>query len=273
MMPFGRCSPFTRLLICVAPAAFSASTRLGCSLSTTSGVGRSMWSASCGIRFSMYPLFISCASVPLVPLTPRLVMLSLAASNVHGVFSKSPSDDKYPVPSVGGSDTASWNKDRLDGISVTFKVVADAFKGKGLAQSELSSNSVALVEKSGRTCHLRYLALLDHREDASNVFSNDPSGSDLVNAAEHVRPEVAVIRLAASLPGITEGLTRKSSSENVDSSAPFCEVCCGDVFIRFCVRVPIVEHGTPEWVYLAVEEVLPPEHRCRHLGAAYAAEY
>lgn len=174
---------------------------------------------------------------------------------------------------MGGSDTASWNKDRLDGISVTFKVVADAFKGKGLAQSVLSSNSVALVEKSGRTCHLRYLALLDHREDASNVFSNNPSGSDLVNAAEHVRPEVAVIRLAASLPGITEGLTRKSSSENVDSSAPFCEVCCGDVFIRFCVWVPIVEHGTPEGVYLAVEEVLPLEHGCRHLGAAYAAEY
>ena len=155
------------------------------------------------------------------------------------------SDDEHPVPSVGGSDTASWNKHRLDGISVTFKVVADALKGKGFSQL-VSSNTVERVEKSWRTCHLRYLALLDHREDSSNVLSNNPIGSDLVNAAEHVRPEVAVILRAASLPGITEWLTRKSASENVDSSSPLGEVCCGDVFITFTVWVPIIEHSPPE---------------------------
>jgi hypothetical protein len=120
---------------------------------------------------------------------------------------------------VGGSDTASWNKDRLDGISVTFKVVADSLKGKGFSEL-VSSNGVTLVEKSCLTCHRRYLALLDHREDASNVFSNNPIGSDFVNAAEHVRPEIAVICRAASLPGITERLAREPSCEDVDPAPP-----------------------------------------------------
>ena len=173
---------------------------------------------------------------------------------------------------MGGSDTASWNKHRLDGISVTFKVVADALQGKGLSQL-VSSNTVERVEKSWRTCHLRYLALLDHREDSSNVLSNNPIGSDLVNAAEHVRPEVAVILRAASLPGITEWLTRKSSSENVDSSSPLGEVCCGDVFITFTVWVPIIEHSSPERINLAMEQVLPAEHGRCDFGASYSAEY
>jgi hypothetical protein len=69
--------------------------------------------------------------------------------------------------------------------------------------------------------HWRYLALLDHRCDSSNIFSHDPIGLHLVNAAEHVRPEIAVILRASSLPGITEGLARESSRENGDPSAPF----------------------------------------------------
>lgn len=54
-------------------------------------------------------------------------------------------DDEHSVSSVGGSDAASWNKYRLHGISVTFKVVADSLKGKGLSEF-VSSNVVTLVE-------------------------------------------------------------------------------------------------------------------------------
>jgi hypothetical protein len=141
---------------------------------------------------------------------------------------------------VGGSDGTSRNKHRLDGISVTFKVCADALQGKGLSQLILSSNVVNLCEKRGWTCHLRNLALLDHREDASNVFSHNPSGLDFIDGAIHARPEVAVILRASSPPGITEWLARKSASEYVNSSSPLGEVCSCDVVITFCIWVPII---------------------------------
>jgi hypothetical protein len=173
---------------------------------------------------------------------------------------------------VRGSNGASWNKHRLDGISVTLKVVADALQGKGLSQS-VSSNSVCLVEQRPLSLHSRYLALLDHREDSSNVLSHNPTGPDCVDAAEHIRPEVAVILRASPLPGVTERLAGKAPCEHVDLSPPFGEVCCCDVFIRFCIWVPIIQHRTPEGVNLAVEEVFPPEHGCGHLRAADAAEY
>jgi hypothetical protein len=95
------------------------------------------------------------------------------------------SDDEHPVSSVGGSDGTSRNKHRLDGISVTFKVCADALQGKGLSQFVSSSKVVKRVEKRGCTCHLRNLALLDHREDSSNVFSHNPSGLDFIDGAIH----------------------------------------------------------------------------------------
>jgi hypothetical protein len=50
---------------------------------------------------------------------------------------------------VGGSDGTSRNKHRLDGISVTFKVCADALQGKGLAEFVSSSKVVKRVEKRG----------------------------------------------------------------------------------------------------------------------------
>jgi hypothetical protein len=65
------------------------------------------------------------------------------------------------------------------------------------------------------------VALLNHREDSSNVFTNEPIGLDFVNAAVHVRPEVAVIFRASALPGKTKGLARKASCEYVDFASPF----------------------------------------------------
>ena len=114
---------------------------------------------------------------------------------------------------------------------MTFKVRADSFKGKGLLELESSSNIVILFEQRGRTCQRSNFALLHHREDASNVFTNDPIGLDLVNTPEHVRPEVAVILRASALPGITERLAGKPSSKYVNLSSPFGEIGVGDVFI------------------------------------------
>lgn len=169
-----------------------------------------------------------------------------------GVGSNSPCDDEHPVSSVWGSDGTSRNKHRLNGISVTFKICADSFKCKGFSQL-VSVKCVALSEKSGLTCHFRNLALLDHREDSSNVFSHNPSGLDFIDGAVHCWPEIAVIFRASSSPGITERLARKAASEHVHSSAPLCEVCCCNVFITLCIWIPIIEHLAPERVYLAVE--------------------
>jgi hypothetical protein len=182
------------------------------------------------------------------------------------------SDDEHSVSSVGSPNGTSWYKHRLDIISVGFEVTADAFEGEG-APVFVSVNGIFLVEQSGRSCHLRNTALFHHREDAANVLTNDPIGPDLTDAAVHVRPEVAVIRLASSLSGDTERLARKSACEHVDASLPFGEVCLRDVFIRFAVWVPVVEHGASEGVDLAVEQVLPSQHACSHLRAADAAEY
>jgi hypothetical protein len=106
------------------------------------------------------------------------------------------------------------------------------FDGEGLSVF-VSTKGVFFVKESCLVCHFKNLAGLNHREDSTNIFSNDPSGSDLLNAAEHVRPEPAVIFRASSLPGITERLAGKSASENVDSSSPFAKICFRDVFITF----------------------------------------
>jgi hypothetical protein len=73
--------------------------------------------------------------------------IPVESSDAFGVGSQfSMTHDEHSVSSVRCSNGASWNKYRLDFISMTFKVVADSFKGKGLSQLELSSNIVSRVE-------------------------------------------------------------------------------------------------------------------------------
>ena len=78
------------------------------------------------------------------------------------------------VPAVGCSDGTSRNNKRLDGVSFTLKTLADGFDGVFL--SEEYSFSVSLSEQSGFASHRNLTAGLNHREDASNVFANDPTG-------------------------------------------------------------------------------------------------
>ena len=89
------------------------------------------------------------------------------------------------VASVSGIDGTSRNNKRPRGVADAFQVRKD------------------IVEF--------------HRDDSSNIFTNDPSGSRLANNAEHFRPDRTVICLAESLPGDTERLARKSTCEQVDS--------------------------------------------------------
>ena len=55
-----------------------------------------------------------------------------------------------------------------------------------------------------------------HTDETSNILTNDPSGPDSRDNPAHLRPEVAVIRLAKSLPGVREGLAGLRESAAYD---------------------------------------------------------
>lgn len=76
---------------------------------------------------------------------------------------------------MGCSDGTSRNNKRLDGISRTLKTLADFVEGEPL----LLSVYVILLEQSVCASHLSLLAGLYHREEASNVFANEPRGQYL----------------------------------------------------------------------------------------------
>jgi hypothetical protein len=88
------------------------------------------------------------------------------------------------VPSVRGIDGASWKYNRPCGVAFAFQVRKH------------------LVEA--------------HVDVPSNIFSNDPTGPNGSHEPMHFRPEMAVIFLAASLPGKGEGLAWVSAGNNVN---------------------------------------------------------
>ena len=180
-------------------------------------------------------------------------------------------DDEDPVPSVGSADSRSRNKHRLDGISEMFKVSADSFDGEGLSQGVLV-NIVTLSKESGTASQVSAYPSFDHSGDSSNVLTNDPSGPDFANSAEHFRPEVTVVVPASPLSGIGERLAGESPGEYVDPSPPFGEVRLCDVFITYTIREPILQHGPPEGVDFTMEGVPPSHYSRRHLRAAYAGK-
>ena len=119
-------------------------------------------------------------------------------------------DEPHPVPPVGRPDSTSRNNHRLDGISDGFKVFADP------VDSELSVLRLKLVTRSeqiGLAFQRSDVNGLYHREDASNVLTNDPARPDVANNAQHFRPEVTVIRRAASLSCHAEWLAGKAPGE------------------------------------------------------------
>jgi hypothetical protein len=53
-------------------------------------------------------------------------------------------------------------------------------------------------------------------DEASNVFTNDPSGPQRLNDRKHRIPEVAVIACASALAGRTKGLAGEASGNKVN---------------------------------------------------------
>jgi hypothetical protein len=105
-------------------------------------------------------------------------------------------NNPHPVAAVGGVDGASWNNKRPRGVTFSFQVKKH------------------LVEA--------------HTDMPSNILENAPSGLSgggiqFAYNSHNLRPEVAVIVLALSLPGKTERLARVASANNGNW---FWQVCC-----------------------------------------------
>jgi hypothetical protein len=88
------------------------------------------------------------------------------------------------VPSVDRADGCSWYNKRPCGVTFHFQV------SKHVVESQ--------------------------RDDSSNVFSNNPSGSDFADESKHFWPEITVIFFAKALPCNGERLAWKSAANEVD---------------------------------------------------------
>jgi hypothetical protein len=131
------------------------------------------------------------------------------------------SNDPDSIASVVSTDGTSRNNKRPRGVAETFQV------------------SEHIVE-----CQ---------RDDPSNVFANDPIGSCECNDLAHCRPEVAVVLLRFLLPGDTERLAGKTTTDEIDSSEPTQSICVNvaDVLEAGDVWPVLAEDGTAELVSLA----------------------
>jgi hypothetical protein len=57
-----------------------------------------------------------------------------------------------------------------------------------------------------------------HSNKTTNILSNNPSGPCLMDNSKHLRPEVTVIVLASTLPGVTERLAGEAPGKQSCSS-------------------------------------------------------
>ena len=176
-------------------------------------------------------------------------------------------EDEDTVSSMGSADSRSRNKHRLDGVSKVLKVTADSFDGEGLVKF-VSVKFVTLREQRGFASHVNKYPSFHHSGDSSNILTDNPSGPDFVNNAEHLRPEITVIVSSSPLSGVGKRLTWESSGEDIDLASPFFETCFCDVFIGFRFGKPVVQDGATEGVDFAMERVNPPHHLRGHLRPA-----
>lgn len=199
----------------------------------------------------------------------------VVASDATGVGSKSiplsePGDDPDPVASVRCTDTASRNNERLDGISLSFEILADGVENESSLFD--SRNGRILRACNGRRCHVNDLTGQYHTGDASNIFTNDPSRSDLSYDRKHVRPEVTVIVRPASFAGNGKRLAGESAREHVDTPSVAAKVGFRNVFITCCFREMIVENMLAERIVVAMEYVFIARPLRRKIESADAGE-
>ncbi len=89
-----------------------------------------------------------------------------------------------------------------------------------------------------------------HADVPSNVLSNDPRGPEFVHEPTHFRPEVAVIFLAAALPGETERLAWVAAANNVDWS-DMLALQLSHVTMDGNARPMLGKHALTKRIYLA----------------------
>jgi hypothetical protein len=86
-----------------------------------------------------------------------------------------------------------------------------------------------------------------HFDEASNIFTNNPSWLELLHNAEHFRPEVAVIVLALLLPGNGKRLTGETATNEVNPINSICPESfgcdCSHVVINWYSRKILSQHG------------------------------
>ena len=120
-----------------------------------------------------------------VPLTVTNVSVATFARRVSiSSLAAGVGNNPDPVPPVRGVDGTSRNNKRAAGVAECFQVRKH------------------IVEA--------------HADVPSNILSNDPSGPEFTDKAAILRPEVAVIFLAPSLPGGGERLAWISAANNVN---------------------------------------------------------
>lgn len=138
-------------------------------------------------------------------------------------------------------DAASWQNDRLDGVTLVFQVSAYS------------------VERQ--------------TDDSVNIFTNDPARPDLSNDAEHLRPEMPLVVLRELLAGHAERLAREAADKDVDSSASgpsgnnvACE--CPHVAMNRNLRKVLCQHAATELVDLTESgDVAPGPGRAERKAA------
>jgi len=95
--------------------------------------------------------------------------------------------NEHSLPEVRCADTDSWNHKRR------------CFVALGL--------------------QIRQRLVKSHPHEASNILTNDPSGVELFNNAQHFRPEVASISRPSALSCRGEGLTGETARDEVNVTA------------------------------------------------------
>lgn len=116
-----------------------------------------------------------------------------------------------PLPDVRRIDGTSWNPKNCDLITKGFQV------------------SVHLLDAQ--------------MEEPIHIFTKEPSGPDHGEAADHLRPEIAVVVGPSTLPGNAEGLTGKSAADKIDARDPV-PVNGGDIGVTGDVGPMLPEDGS-----------------------------
>lgn len=175
-----------------------------------------------------------------------------------------------PVSSVWRTKGTSWYNKCLDIVTFSLKIAEDIWED--VLASYVLDDRLSTSKEIGLTLHSNRLAGLYHTDEPSNIFSNDPSGLYFSYSSEHLSPEIAVITRSSALSGNAEGLTGKTSGEDIDLSEVWCEVCCFDIVITYRILKVVLQHLALELRPLAVKDIRPSDPFGRKIEAPNPTE-